>query len=82
MATVLKATSKGQITLPAKWRKHFSTNQFVAHENGDVLEIRPLDLDALHSKEDSITVFDAIRDNQGKGIYAEDFIGIVQKSLE
>jgi len=37
MTTILKTTSKGQITIPAKWRKKFDTNQFMAVMNEDDL---------------------------------------------
>jgi bifunctional DNA-binding transcriptional regulator/antitoxin component of YhaV-PrlF toxin-antitoxin module len=75
MNTILKATSKGQITLPAKWRKNFSTVNFVARENGDILEIRPIEINNLGKE---YTVFDAIRDNKGKGIKAEDLVKILK----
>ena len=77
MTTIAKATTKGQITLPIKWRRNFSTNRFFIKEKGDVLEIRPLDLSKLDKKE--YTVFDAIRDNKGKGIKADDLIKILKK---
>jgi len=75
MKTILKATSKGQITLPAKWRKNFSTNSFIVKEFGDVLEIKPIDIDKI---ENEYTVFDAIRDNKGKGIKATDLAKILR----
>jgi len=78
MTTILKTTSKGQITIPAKWRKKFNTNQFVATLKEDRLEIKPL---VIKEDEDEITVFDAIRDNKGKGIKATDFLKIIRKSL-
>ena len=75
MKTILKATSKGQITLPAKWRKNFSTNNFVAEEVGNALKIKPIDIDRAESE---YTVFDAIRDNKGKGIKASDLVKIIE----
>jgi len=75
MTTILKATTKGQVTLPARWRKNFSTNNFIARENGDVLEIKPIDIDKI---ENEYTVFDAIRDNKGKGIKAGDLVKILK----
>lgn len=78
MTTILKATTKGQITLPAKWRKQFYTDQFIATVSADKLEIEPLKINKKSvSKE--YTVFDAIRDNQGKGIKANDLIKILKK---
>ncbi|OIO46866.1 MAG: hypothetical protein AUJ28_01705 [Parcubacteria group bacterium CG1_02_37_51] len=78
MATILKATTKGQITLPASWRNSFNTDKFIARVNGSKLEIEPLDLDQLVTKNDEYTVFDAIRDNQGKGIKAQDLVKVLK----
>ena len=75
MTTILKATTRGQVTLPAKWRKSFSTNNFIAKENGDILEIKPINIDKM---ENEYTVFDAIRDNKGKGIKASDLVKILK----
>jgi len=78
MTTILKTTSKGQITIPAKWRKKFNTNQFIAEEVNDKLEIRPLIIKENDSSGE-YTVFDAIRDNKGKGIKAKDLVNILKK---
>ncbi len=81
MTTIVKTTTKGQITLPAKWRRQFKTNNFVATEKDGVLEIRPLDIeDATKTKE--YTVFDALRDNKGKGIKAKDLSKLLKKTLK
>lgn len=80
MTTILKATTKGQITLPAKWRKRFFTDQFVATISPDKLEIEPLKIKSK-SVFKEYTVFDAIRDNQGKGIKAHDLIKVLKKTL-
>jgi len=44
------------------------------------LEIKPFDLDKLTEKQE-YTVFDAIRDNNGKGIKAKDLLKIIKKTL-
>ena len=80
MTTILKTTSKGQITIPAKWRKKFSTNQYIAEIKNDRLEIRPLII-AQENASSEYTVFDAIRDNKGRGLKAQDLIKIVEKTL-
>jgi AbrB family looped-hinge helix DNA binding protein len=77
MTTILKTSTKGQITIPAKWRKQFDTNQFVATMKEDSLEIKPL----IIKEEKEFTVFDAIRDNKGRGIKAKDLISILKKAL-
>lgn len=78
MNTIVKATTKGQITLPAKWRRNFKTSQYILTEKGNRLEIAPLDLNQLRTEE-YYTVFDAIRDNNGKGIKAKDLLTILKK---
>mgnify|MGYP000988317138 FL=1 len=76
MKNIIKATSRGQITLPAKWRKSFNTNNFIIKEKKNSLEIKPINLKEI---ENEYTVFDAIRDNKGKGIKAEDLVKILDK---
>ena len=80
MTTILKTTSKGQITIPAKWRKKFDTNQFMVVINEDKLEIKPLIL-KKEKEVKEFTVFDAIRDNKGKGIKASDLVNILKKTV-
>lgn len=80
MTTILKATTKGQITLPAKWRKQFYTDQFVATISPGKLEIEPLKIKRKFIPKE-YTVFDAIRDNKGRGIKAGDLIKVLKKSL-
>jgi len=76
--TIVKSTTKGQITLPVGWRKNFDTNRYLVKEKGEKLEIKPLDMEKLETK-DEYTVFDAIRDNKGKGINADELIRILKK---
>jgi AbrB family looped-hinge helix DNA binding protein len=80
MITILKTTSKGQITIPAKWRKKFDTNQFVATLSEDSLEIRPLIIKS-EKRVSELTVFDCLRDNNGKGIKARDLVDILKKTI-
>jgi len=79
MTTVVKATSKGQITIPITWRKKFDTDRFIVDMKDSSLEIRPLDLNKIDNGE--YTVFDAIRDNKGKGIKATDLVASIKKTL-
>jgi AbrB family looped-hinge helix DNA binding protein len=81
MTTILKTTSKGQITIPASWRKKFNTNQFTAVMKEDKLEIKPLILEKEKEEVKEFTVFDAIRDNKGKGIKAKDLVNILKKTV-
>ncbi len=79
MTTIVKATSKGQITLPAKWRKLFNTNQFLLKEKKGVLEIRPIDMEKLEEESGYTTIFSAQRDNNGKAVPINDFIEVLEK---
>ncbi len=81
MATIVKATSKGQVTLPAKWRRGFDTNQFLIKELGDKLIISPIDMDQIDKEEEWTTIFSADRDNKGKGVPIDDFINALKKTL-
>jgi len=80
MTTILKATTKGQITIPVAWRKRFKTDRFLVEIKDSHLEIKPLDLDKINSNKE-YTVFDAIRDNKGKGIKAKDLLKTLKKTL-
>ena len=78
MTTILKTTSKGQITIPIEWRSKFDTNQYIATVGDNKLELEPL-LIKNYSSAREYTVFDAIRDNQGKGVKAKDLVKILQQ---
>lgn len=80
MTTIVKATTKGQITLPAHWRRGFSTDRFIIKERGEKLEIIPFDIEKIE-KQDEYTVFDAIRDNKGRGIKAKDLAKILKTTV-
>lgn len=78
MTTIVKATTKGQITLPASWRRVFDTDRYIVKIIGKKLEISPLNLSAIENAEE-YTVFDAIRDNNGRGIKAKDLVKVLNK---
>ncbi len=79
MTTIIKATTKGQITLPASWRRNFVTNRYIITDRGNKLEIKPLNLEDL-KRANEYTVFDAIRDNHGKGIKAKDLVKALKRT--
>lgn len=70
---IQKISSKGQVTLPISWRRLINTDTITVTTKGDVLEIRPAKLENA----DEYTVFDALRDNKGKGLK----LGDLQKIL-
>jgi AbrB family looped-hinge helix DNA binding protein len=79
MTTITKATTKGQITIPAQWRNNFETNMFMITSKEGVLEIKPFFINDI--KESEYTVFDAIKDNKGKGIKAKDLVKLLKETL-
>lgn len=79
MEKISKITSKGQITLPISWRKQTATNQVLIREKKGGLEITPFHIENIN-KNTEYTVFDAIRDNKGRGISAKDFLKILKKT--
>ncbi len=78
MNTIVKATTKGQITIPVVWRKRFETDRFLVEIEDSYLKIKPLNMNKMGTTEE-YTVFDAIRDNSGKGIKAKDLQKMLKK---
>ena len=72
---IQKVTSKGQITLPVSWRRATGANMITLDVKGTRIEIAPVQL----RDENQYTVFDAIRDNKGRGIKAADLMKILVK---
>ena len=72
---IQKITSKGQITLPAAWRKNHPSDYIVLKQKEEKIYIEPIVLGG----KDEYTVFDAIRDNKGKGLKASDLVSILKK---
>ena len=72
---IQKISSKGQVTLPVSWRRAIKTEHISVSVSGDTLQIRP----ARFDESGEYTVFDAIRDNEGKGIKVKDLQKILTK---
>jgi bifunctional DNA-binding transcriptional regulator/antitoxin component of YhaV-PrlF toxin-antitoxin module len=72
---IQKVTSKGQITLPSAWRARTKTDTITVKITGNTIEISPARL----QDSGEYTVFDAIRDNKGKGIKAADLVKMIRK---
>ena len=78
---IQRVTSKGQITLPVSWRRKVGNVQTViVSTHDDVLRITPLRTEDERDEE-WVTLFDAIRDNQGKGIPVEKMIRALKKDV-
>ena len=77
---IQRMTSKGQITLPIAWRRRMGTSSIIVRPRGDILEIS-----SLHTPDEEddawVTIFDAVRDNNGKGLPVEKMITILKKSV-
>lgn len=70
-----KCTKKGQITLPKEWRDQQETDSFVIEFNNKQLMVKPISLTRLKEE----IIFDADRDNKGKGIPVETMIASLKK---
>jgi len=76
-STIRKMTSKGQVTLPARWRKRIGTDTVLVIDNGVSLEIKPAEI--ITGEE---VLFDAKIDNDGKGIPINDLIKALEGELK
>lgn len=77
MQKIQTITSKGQITLPIAWRRKVGASQIMLETKGDRIEIAPARLSAKESGE--YTVFDALRDNKGRGLKAKDLVQMLRR---
>jgi hypothetical protein len=73
---ILKSTPRGQITLPKQWRDSFPTDHYVVQSHPDKLIIMPLQLEKPFDEE---IIFDADRDNGGKGVSPEEMIKLLKR---
>ena len=75
---IQRVTERGQITLPVAWRRKVGTQNIIVRTKGDVLEISPF-ITEDERDEQWVTIFDAMRDNKGKGIPAEKMIATLER---
>ena len=76
---IQRVTSKGQITLPISWRRKMgNASTIVVRTKGDSLEITPLRTEDERDEE-WVTIFDAMRDNKGRGIPAEELEKMIHR---
>lgn len=76
---VVKSTSKGQITLPMLWRAKFKTENFMLKIEDQQITVKPVYIEEFATGEEK-TVFDAQRDNEGKGISVDEMIKLLKKT--
>ncbi len=75
---IAKITTKGQVTLPKKWRKKFATDNFLLEMRSNSLLIKPVNLDDLNEE----VIFDSGQDNNGQGVPVKDVISHLEKLLD
>jgi bifunctional DNA-binding transcriptional regulator/antitoxin component of YhaV-PrlF toxin-antitoxin module len=75
---IQKVTSKGQVTLPIAWRKKFNSNVVLVETHDNSITISPVEI----CDHDEYTVFDALRDNKGKGIKAKELLTMLKDIKE
>ncbi|MBI4234681.1 AbrB/MazE/SpoVT family DNA-binding domain-containing protein [Candidatus Peregrinibacteria bacterium] len=74
-AKVVRATTKGQITLPKAWREQFKTDNYMMTIKTEGLIIKPVKIEELEEE----VLFDAERDNDGKGVPIDEAIAFLEK---
>lgn len=74
---IVKTTSKGQVTLPKIWRDKFNTDDFLMQIDVNSITIKPINLARLQEEEE--VIFDADRDNNGKGVSPDEIIRMLKK---
>ena len=82
-STILKSTNainRISENLASFQKSELASSKALAKLGKDRLEIEPLNI-RTKSKLEEFTVFDAIRDNKGKGIKAKDFFKAINKTL-
>lgn len=75
-AKVVKSTSRGQITIPKKWRSQFKTDNYILEVKTEEIIIKPININQI---ENETVIFDADRDNSGKGISPDEMIKLLKK---
>ncbi len=74
---IIKSTPKGQVTLPKKWRAKFNTDLYVLQITDSGIQIKPVDVSELTASEE--VLFDADKDNDGKGVTTDEMITLLKK---
>lgn len=73
---VLKSTDRGQITLPKQWRDAFPADHYLADMQDGKIVITPIRFSLSGDEE---ILFDADRDNEGRGISPDEMIRALKK---
>jgi len=73
---IIKSTERGQITLPKQWRSQFNTDNFLLKIVSNKIIITPVTINDLENEE---IIFDADRDNKGKGIGLNEMLEMLKQ---
>lgn len=76
---IVQSTSKGQITLPMNWRAKFKTNNYLLNIEKQQITVKPIYIEEFEVGELEDVVFDADRDNNGKGVPVDEMIKMLKK---
>lgn len=77
---IQRVSERGQITLPISWRRRYGSRNIVIRERDGMLEVTPL-MTEDERDEEWVTIFDAVRDNNGKGIPIDELSKALKRSL-
>lgn len=78
---VVKSTSKGQITLPVRWRAQFNTENYLLKMDEKQIVIKPAYIEKFEVGElEEEVFFDADKDNNGKGVSVDEMIKLLKKA--
>jgi len=71
MTKILKATSKGQITIPISWRKEFNTDKFIAKKVDGQIIIQPFFVDEIKNQKNDMTLKEVLEQENEDGKWGE-----------
>jgi AbrB family looped-hinge helix DNA binding protein len=72
---VVKSTVKGQITIPKNWRDKFNTDNYLLEMQKGQIVLKPILIEEIANEE---VIFDAGRDNDGKGVSVTQMIKMLK----
>lgn len=75
ISKIVKATSKGQITLPMHFRKKYKTDNYILEIEEKRILITPFYIEDAREE----IIFDADRDNEGEGVPVEKMIRMLKQ---
>jgi bifunctional DNA-binding transcriptional regulator/antitoxin component of YhaV-PrlF toxin-antitoxin module len=74
--TMMKVFGTGQVTIPKDWRNKFGTDVFAATLEENHIVLVPISKPKTKAK--WVNIFNAAKDNKGKGIPLDEFIKMME----